>query len=168
MKEIVSEKHLKSIVKNLASQINLDYLHADGFIIIGLLKGSFIFLADLIRQIELPVKVDFISVSSYKDNTQGSEIKVNMNLSVSIADKDVLVVEDIVDSGKTLSTVLNLLAQKNPKSLRTCVLLNKKRPRVIDTHIDYCGMEIPDVYPFGYGLDDDEFLRGLPFIAYNK
>jgi hypoxanthine phosphoribosyltransferase len=162
-----SEKQINLVVEKLAKRITEDYSLTDELILVGILKGSFIFLADLIRKIDLPVvKVEFMSVSSYINNVQGSEIKIDLDLSTSIADKDVLVIEDIIDSGKTLSKIIDLLAQRHPKSLKMCVLLNKKKHRgIFDMHIDYCGVEIPDVYPFGYGLDDKQFLRGLPFIA---
>lgn len=166
MIELVSKNRLSSIVKKLAKQITIDYSGTDELILVGILKGSFIFLADLIRQLELPVKVDFLSVSSYKNNIRESEIKINLDLSLPIYGKDVLVVEDIIESGKTFLKVLDLLTQKNPKSLKTCVLLDKKTCRVVDLHIDYCGMKIPDVYVFGYGLDDNQSLRGLPFVAF--
>ena len=122
-------------------------------------------MADLIRQIELPVKVDFMSVSSYENNVQGSEVKINLYISIPIEGKDVLVVEDIIDTGNTFAKVLDILRQRNPKSLKTCVLLNKKECRIVESPVDYCGMEIPDIYVFGYGLDDDQFMRGLTFIS---
>jgi hypoxanthine phosphoribosyltransferase len=165
MNEIVSKKNLASIVKKLAKQITNDYTDTDELIVIGLLKGSFIFVADLIRQLELPVKVDFMSVSSYENNTQGSDVKINLDISIPITGKDVLIVEDIIDTGKTFAKVLELLKQRHPKSLKTCVLLNKKECRIVDSPVDYCGMEIPNIYVFGYGLDDDQLMRGLTFIA---
>ena len=106
-----------------------------------------------------------MSVSSYINNVQGSEIKIDLDLSTSIADKDVLVIEDIIDSGKTLSKIMDLLAQRHPRSLKICALLNKQDCRIFGKHIDYSGMEISNGYVYGYGMDDKQFLRGLPFIA---
>jgi hypoxanthine phosphoribosyltransferase len=106
-----------------------------------------------------------MSVSSYENNTQGSDVKINLDISIPITGKDVLIVEDIIDTGKTFAKVLELLKQRHPKSLKTCVLLNKKECRIVDSPVDYCGMEIPNIYVFGYGLDDDQLMRGLTFIA---
>jgi hypoxanthine phosphoribosyltransferase len=165
MKKLISEKQLKIIVKNLGSQITNDYQNTKELIVVGLLKGSFIFMADLIREIKLPLKTEFMQISSYHNNQQTSEVKIILDLNTSIFDKDVLVVEDIIDTGRTFSKVLELLRSRNPKSLKTCVLLDKEECRVIEQKVDYCGKKIKNLFVVGYGLDNNQFDRNLPFVG---
>jgi hypoxanthine phosphoribosyltransferase len=165
MKKLITEKELRIIIKRLGNQITKDYHNTSYLIVVGLLKGSFVFMADLIRQINLPLQVDFMTVSSYKENKQESEIKVILDLNTPIYNKHVLVVEDIIDSGRTFSKVLNLLRSRHPATLKTCVLLNKKECRILEEQVDYCGIEIPDVFVCGYGLDDNQKQRNLPYIG---
>lgn len=162
---LVSEEEIAAAVDRIAGQINRDYAGRE-ILLVGLLKGSFVFLSDLMRRITVPTKVDFMIVSSYGAATVSSG-KVNMkkDISDSIEGKDVLIVEDIIDSGITLSAVLEILKGRQPSSLKLCSLLSKPSRRVKEVNIDYLGMEIPDEFVIGYGLDYDEKYRGLPYIG---
>jgi hypoxanthine phosphoribosyltransferase len=142
-----------------------DYQDADPFLLIGILKGAFIFLSDLTRQLSVPHAVDFMAISSYGKGAQSSgAVRILMDLREPIVNKHVLIVEDIVDTGSTLGYLLATLRGRNPASLRTCVLLRKDR-KGMDIPVDYLGFTIPDVWVVGYGLDFGETFRTLPFIA---
>ena len=132
---------------------------------IGVLKGSFIFLADLVRAIDLPISIDFIGISSYQGTTTSGVVQITSDLSRPIEGKDVLLVEDIVDSGNTIAYVLEFLQTRQPRSLQVCTLLDKPERRETPVPIRYCGFSIPNKFVFGYGLDLDEYYRNLPFIA---
>jgi len=161
---MISEEEIRAKVKELAGRINADY-RGRSPLLVGILKGAFIFLADLIREIDLQVEVDFIATSSYGRSTESTGIvKIIKDLSQSITDRDVLLVEDIVDTGLTLRYLYNLLLSRNPRSLEICVLLDKKERRRVEVPVKYVGFEVPDLFLVGYGLDYGEKFRGLKYI----
>jgi hypoxanthine phosphoribosyltransferase len=161
---LLKKSEIKRAVKRLAQQLNDDYRERSP-IIICVLKGAFVFFADLIRELEIPFKIDFLSVSSYGDSRRTSGVvKITKDISIAIEGEDVLLVEDVVDTGLTLSYILNLLIRRNPKSLKICSLLEKKIRREKKIKIDYCGFHIPNRYVVGYGLDFCEEFRNLPDI----
>ena len=165
---LFSEEELKARVAELGRQITEDY-QGRAPVIISILRGSYIFMADLTRQIDLPCTVDFMAVSSYGTGTTSSgQVKIIKDLSESIEGRDVLVVEDILDSGNTLSYLLKLLEQRNPASIRLCTLLDKPDRRVKEVKVDYSGFSIPDAFVVGYGLDYAEQYRNLPYIGILK
>jgi len=162
---IISEEKLQARISEMASEITRDYrsLHP---VLIGVLRGAFIFIADLARQMPIPLVIDFISVSSYGDSTQSSGVvQLTKDLSVDISNRHVLLVEDIVDTGLTLSYLLDLLLTRKPASLKVCVLLDKHECRKKEVKLDYVGFPIPDVFVMGYGLDCQDFHRNLRFIS---
>ena len=162
---LVTRDEISRFVNKLANEISNDY-QGNEIVIIGILKGSFIFLADLVRQITIPVRIDFMSVSSYYGSTKSSGIvKIIKDLDVNIAGRHVLIVEDIVDSGTTLQHLKDLLLTREPASLRICTALDKPAGRKTHVDVDYIGMEIPDEFIVGYGLDFDEQYRNLPDIC---
>ncbi len=162
---ILSETEIQARVKALAEQISADYASAERIYLIGILKGAFIFLADLCRHLTIPHTVDFMSVSSYgKAGSISGAVRLMLDLRDPILDEHVIIVEDIVDSGHTLDYINHTLKGRNPASLRTCVLLEKKRES-LEVPIDYLGFTIPDVWVVGYGLDFADTHRTLPFVA---
>lgn len=164
---ILSESQIEEKVRALAAQITKDYSNKTP-IFIGILKGSVIFLSDLIRSIDLPIRLDFIAVSSYgSEMTSSGVVRIQYDLRTSIEGQDVLVVEDIVDTGLTLAYLMENFATRHPKSIKICALLDKKEARKsdIELKIDYVGFEVPDQFLVGYGLDYDEKYRNLPFVA---
>jgi len=161
---LLKKSEIKKGVKRLAQQLNDDYRERSP-VIICILKGAFVFLADLIRELEIPLKIDFLFVSSYHGSTRTSGVvKIVKDISIDIEGEDVLLVEDVVDTGLTLSYIINFLIRKNPKSLKICSLLEKKIRREKKIKIDYCGFLIPNRYVIGYGLDFCEKFRNLPDI----
>ncbi len=167
---LVPEDEVKKIVKRLGQEITEFYGKLDEeLLVVGLLRGSFIFMADLIRAIDLPLAVDFMTVSSYGDGTVSSgDVKVVMDLDTSVEGRDVLLVEDIVDTGRTFSKVVRMMQNRNPKSLRICTFLNKPEARVADVGVDFCGQDIPDEFVVGYGLDYAQRYRNLPYVGILK
>lgn len=161
---IVSEQAIQERVVELAAQIDQDYADVDRLYIIGILKGAFIFLADLTRHLSTPHVVDFMALSSYGASTSSGAVRILMDLRQPIEGRHVLIVEDIVDSGNTLAYLQKTLSGRNPASLRTCVLVRKLRDNE-EAPIDYLGFDIPDVWVVGYGLDFADMHRTLPFIA---
>ena len=160
-----SKEELHKIVKKLGAQISKDY-EGKNLTLVSILKGSVIFMADLMRAITIPISIDFMSVSSYGSATKSSGVvKIVKDLDEPIKDKDVLVVEDIVDSGRTLSYLMEMLRDRGPKSLHLCTLLDKPERRVKDVKVDYVGFNIPDEFVVGYGLDYAQRYRNLPFIG---
>jgi len=163
---LIPEDQLKARVKELGEEISRDY---DGkeIMAICILRGGVMFLTDLIRHIKPPVAIDFMGVSSYGVGSRSSDgqVRITLDLTTSIGGKHVLIVEDIIDSGNTLSSVIEMLRTRNPASLEVCTLLNKFSRREVDVPIKYCGFDIPDKFVFGYGLDMDEYYRNLPFIG---
>ena len=165
---LVSEQQLLEKIKELGKRITEDYQGRD-LLLVSILKGSYIFMSDLIRHIDLPLSIDFMYVSSYGAGTQTTgSAKIIKDMDVDISGKDVLLVEDILDSGVTLSHVIDLLKQRHPASLKLCALLNKPDRRKIPVQLDYEGFEIPDEFVVGYGLDYDERYRNLPFVGILK
>ncbi len=165
IKVLLSEKDVDARISELGRQISEDYAGRQVHLICVLKGGSF-FMCELAKRITVPVSLDFMSVSSYGGNTESSgEILIKKDLDESIAGKDVLVVEDIVDSGRTLSCLLKLLLERKPSSLHLCTLLDKPERRVTDVNVDYTGFRIPDTFVVGYGLDYDQKYRTLPYIG---
>jgi len=162
---LVSESQIQTRVQELGSQISHDYDHiTNNLYLVGVLKGAFIFLADLARHISVPHRVDFMAVSSYGVTAHSGEVRVIMDLREPIEGKHVILVEDIVDTGKTLKYLYKTLLGRKPASLRTCTFVRKVRGGV-DVPVDYLGFEIPDEWVVGYGLDFADTHRTLPFIA---
>lgn len=165
LKIIIGKQALKEGVKELAHKISNDYKDKDP-VLVGILKGSFIFMADLTRELQIPHEIDFISVASYGSGKCASGVvRWLKDLSINIEGKHVIIVEDIIDSGLTLNYIRNNLLTRNPKSLKIVTLLNKKRKRKIKIPLKYVGFSIPDEFVVGYGLDYDEKYRNLPYIA---
>lgn len=164
---VLSESQIEEKVRVLGSEITKDYFDKSP-IIIGILKGSVIFLADLIRSIDLQLSIDFVAVSSYGSEMRSSGVvRIQHDMETSIEGRDVLLVEDIVDTGLTLAYLMENFATRHPRSLKVCTLLDKKEARKpeIELKIDYVGFEVPNRFLVGYGLDYDEKYRNLPFIA---
>ncbi|GIW51527.1 MAG: hypoxanthine phosphoribosyltransferase [Gemmatimonadales bacterium] len=166
-KILISREAIEQKVAELAARISEDYKEAQPLLLVGVLKGSFIFLADLSRQLTIPHTVDFIAVSSYGNATKSTgEVRLLMDLRSTIAGKHVLVVEDIVDTGYTLEYLLRLLRARRPASLKACALVRKPDRRKVDVTLDYVGFDIPDKWVVGYGLDWGDRYRTLPYIGY--
>jgi hypoxanthine phosphoribosyltransferase len=161
---LVSTEQIKNRVKELADQISNDYADVDQIFLIGILKGAFIFLADLSRQLSIPHVVDFMAVSSYGKTANTGAVRLIMDLREPIDGQHAIIVEDIADSGKTLKYLYQVLQWHNPASLKTCVLLRKNRDN-LDVPINYLGFEIPNAWVVGYGLDYADKYRTLPYIA---
>jgi len=164
---LVSEDKIRAKVAELGRQISSDYQHKE-LVLIGLLRGAIVFLSDLMRQITIPVRLDFIGIQSYGVSTESGAVRLVMDLETDIADRDVLVVEDIVDTGKTLSYLVENLKARQPASLHVCALLDKPDRRQVPIRVDYVGFEIPDKFVVGYGLDFAEGYRNLPFVGVLK
>lgn len=164
---MISKEDIAAKVKELATQITNDYNNSDEIILIALLRGSVVFLADLAREIEIDdVKLDFMVVSSYGNSMESSrDVKIKKDIEDSIADKNVIIVEDIIDTGFTLSRVKDILTLREPKSLKICTLLDKPDRREAKVDVDYIGFTIPDEFVVGYGIDYAEKHRNLPFIG---
>ena len=168
---LIDENEIDAITTRLAKQITEDYKGSDKpLIIITILKGSLIFASDLMRKIDLPVELEFMKVSSYGAGTKNSgEIKIHLDLLREELEKfDLLIIEDIVDSGRTLSRLTTLLKNRNANSVKTCTLLDKPSRREVDFVPDYCGQVIEDEFVIGYGLDYNEKYRNLPYVGILK
>ncbi|HEY2654221.1 MAG TPA: hypoxanthine phosphoribosyltransferase [Solirubrobacteraceae bacterium] len=162
---LVPAEDLARRVRELAADVSRDYRDAD-LVLIGVLKGAVFFVADLMRALAVPCEVDFMAVASYGSATKSSGVvRILKDLDAVIEGRDVLIVEDIVDSGLTLKYLLRSLAGRNPRSLEVCALLIKPGSRNVDLRLRYVGFEIPDRFVVGYGLDDAERYRNLPFVA---
>lgn len=165
-KTLISEKEIINRVDELAAQISLDYADKDDLVLIGVLKGSFIFLADLSRRLSIPRHIEFIAVSSYEHGSiRSGAVRLVMDVRRSIEGKHVLVVEDIVDTGHTLHYLIDMLKSRNPASIRTCTLLHKEHRAEVEVEVDYRGFSIGDEWVVGYGLDYNEKDRTLPYIG---
>ena len=165
LRVLITGAEIESVIRRLASAITRDYREKNP-ILIGILKGSFVFLADLVRQLDFPLEVEFVRLSSYGSGTQTSgNIKIVNDLPINISGKHVLVVEDIVDTGTTVEYLMEYLKTKNPASLKLCTLADKPSRRRVPIEIDYKGVEVPDKFIVGYGLDCDEKHRNLPDIC---
>ena len=164
--QMISAKAIAARVEALAAEITAHYRDCDKLVVVGLLRGSFVFIADLVREIDLPVQVDFLEASSYGDAIHSSrEVRILKDLRGEIAGQDVLVVEDIVDTGFTLSHVKRLLLSREPRRLEVCALLDKPSRREVDIKATWTGFEIPDEFVVGYGIDFAQRNRNLPYIG---
>lgn len=164
--EMISAKTITARVEALAREISVDFADTTKLTLIGLLRGSFIFIADLIRELDLPVEVDFLEVSSYGNDTVSSrEVRILKDLRGEITGHDVLVVEDIVDTGFTLARVMEFLAARHPRRLKSCALLDKPSRREVEVKADWTGFEIEDRFVVGYGIDYAQLNRNLPYIG---
>ncbi len=162
---LVSEAELKACVQKLGAQITKDY-EGKNLLLVSVLRGSVIFMADLMREIKIPCTIDFMSVSSYGSGTKSSGVvKIIKDLDLNLAGYDILIVEDILDSGNTLAYLKKMLLTRNPSSIKICTLLDKPERRTADISADYSGFSIPDAFAVGYGLDYNEKYRNLPFIG---
>lgn len=165
---LFSEETLKECVARIGRQIEQDYAGKE-IMLIGVLRGSFVFMADLCRAINLPCTLDFMSVSSYGKGTKSNgQVQITKDLSEDISGRHVIVIEDILDSGNTLSYLLKMLENRNPASIRLCTLLDKPDRRVKQVQVHYSGFTIPDAFVVGYGLDYAEKYRNLPYIGILK
>ncbi len=164
--ERISAKQIAARIEALAREIRAHFHDTEQLVVIGLLRGSFVFIADLVRELDLPVEVDFLEASSYGNATESSrEVRILKDLRGEIAGRDVLVVEDIVDTGFTLSHVLAILRTRGPARLEVCALLDKPSRREVDIKATWTGFEIPDEFVVGYGIDYAQRNRNLPFIG---
>ena len=163
---LLSEEDLRSIVKRLGAEITKDY-EGKKLVLVSVLKGSVIFMADLMREIKVPCSIDFMSVSSYGSGTKTSGVvKIIKDLDTDVVEgSDLLIVEDILDSGVTLEYLMKVLSARNPNSIKICTLLDKPERRKAKVYADYSGAQIPDAFVVGYGLDYDEKYRNLPFVG---
>ncbi|HOA33683.1 MAG: hypoxanthine phosphoribosyltransferase [Clostridiales bacterium] len=165
---LLSKEELDEAVKRLGRQISEDYRERN-LLLVSVLKGSVVFMADLMRAIDIPCRIDFMCVSSYGSGTKTSgTVRILKDLDIDIEGYDLLLVEDILDSGKTLSYITEILLARNPKSIRICTLLDKPDRRQVDLTAEYTGYTIPDEFVVGYGLDYDEKYRNLPFVGVLK
>lgn len=164
--QMISAKSIAARVEELAEEISAKYADTDKLVVVGLLRGSFVFISDLVRELDLPVEVDFLETSSYGNSTESSrEVRILKDLRGEIEGRDVLVVEDIVDTGHTLNHVLHMLESRKPKRLDVCALLDKPSRREVDISASWTGFEIPDEFVVGYGIDYAQRNRNLPYIG---
>lgn len=161
---LITPEQIHQRVKVMADQISHDFSHIPRLYIVGILKGAFILLADLTRELTVPHTVDFMALSSYGKTTDSGAVRILMDLREPVEGQHVLIVEDIIDTGHTLSYLYHILKGRQPASLHTCVLVRKKRQEP-DFHLDYLGFDIPDVWVVGYGLDYADRYRTLPYVA---
>lgn len=165
---LISEQELKQKTKELGERITKDYA-GEEIVVICVLKGGVMFMVDLVKEIKLPLKMDFMVVSSYGDEFKSSGVvKIVKDLDESITNQHVLIVEDIIDSGRTLNYLIKILKERNPASIEVCTLLDKPEQRIVDVEVKYTGFEIPNHFVLGYGLDYKQYYRNLPYIAINK
>jgi hypoxanthine phosphoribosyltransferase len=164
--QLISAKSIAARIEDLAREIAAEFAGSDKLVVVGLLRGSFVFIADLVRELDLPVEVDFLEASSYGDSMESSrEVRILKDLRAAIEGRDVLLVEDIVDTGHTLSQVTKYLISRKPARLRTIALLDKPSRREVDFKADWIGFSIPDEFVVGYGIDFAQRNRNLPFIG---
>jgi len=164
---LLSEEEIGGIVSGLAARVSRDYA-GKKLLLIGILKGAYVFLADLARALTVPCEIEFLRVSSYRNQARPGALEILTDLSLPLEDYDVLVVEDILDSGRTLSYMLGHLRAKHPRSLALCAFLDKPSRRTVPVEADYVGREIPDAFVVGYGLDYAQRYRWLPYIGVLK
>lgn len=164
---LISERRIERRVRQLARQLERDFQGRD-LVVVALLSGTVMFLADLLRHLNLPLRLDFIGVSSYRDGTESRDLVFTKELRLGVRGRDVLLVDDILDTGKTLKVVTAKLRKLKPRWLRVCVLLEKKARRVEKVRADYVGFPVPDLFVVGYGLDYAERYRNLPFVGVLK
>ena len=163
---LITEAEIAARTNNLARQITDHYKGTEQLVVVGLLRGSFVFIADLVRRLALPVEVDFMTVSSYgNDKVSSRQVRIIQDLETVIKNRDVLIVEDIVDTGHTMKNVTQHILRRQPKRMRTIALLDKPSRREVDIKTDFLGFEIPDEFVVGYGIDFAQRNRNLPFIG---
>ncbi len=165
-KVLVTEEQIQQRVIELGAEISRDY-EGQEILVVCILRGGVMFTTDLIRQIDVPLAIEFMAVSSYGSGARQSdgEVRITLDLNTSVTGKNILIVEDIIDSGNTLSSVIDILQTRNPNSIYICTLLDKYERREVDVPIRYCGFKIKNEFVFGYGLDMDEYYRNLPFVG---
>lgn len=164
--QMISAKSIAARIEALAREIDREFADTDKLVVVGLLRGSFVFIADLVRELNLPVEVDFLEASSYGDAMQSSrEVRILKDLRGGIEGRDVLVVEDIIDTGFTMHHVVHMLKARSPRKLRVIALLDKPSRREAEVHADWIGFEIPDEFVVGYGIDFAQRNRNLPYIG---
>ncbi|MCE5224072.1 hypoxanthine phosphoribosyltransferase [bacterium] len=163
---LISEEAVQQRVKELAREIQQQKQGCSRLIMVGVLKGAFVFLSDLVRHMQIPVSIDFIQTTSYGNRTQSSgEVQIIKDIMIPIEQEEVILIEDIIDSGRTIYRLKQLLKTRMPKSLEVCALLDKPDRRQVPLAVEYTGFTIPDHFVVGYGLDVDEQYRNLPYIA---
>lgn len=164
---LISEEELQTRIAKLGSEISQDYKDRGNLLLICILRGGVLFLTDLMRQISIPHAIEFMAVSSYGvgNRETSGHVRITLDLNVDIKDRNVILVEDIIDSGHTIAAVLDLLSTRKPASLCVCTLLDKAERREVFVPVKYTGFSIPNKFVFGYGLDIDEYYRNLPFIG---
>lgn len=163
---MLTQEQVEGRIAELAEQINKDYKDSSELRLVGILKGASFFMCELAKHLTIPVTMDFMQVSSYNGKTESTgTVKIRKDLDQSIENVDVMIVEDIVDSGRTLAFLGKFLESKGARSIRYCTLLDKPDRRVVDLHADYAGFTIPDAFVVGYGMDYDERYRNLPYIG---
>ena len=164
--QLYSADNIKNRIKEISSEIENEFKTNDELVIVCLLKGGFTFTADLIRELSMDVRVDFMSVSSYGNELKSSGvINIKQDISTDISGKNIIIIDDIVDTGRTLFEIRNYLSKKNPNSIKTCCLLDKKEKRDFEIDVDYYGFICPDVFVVGYGMDASGMYRNLPYIG---
>ncbi len=164
--EMISAKAIAARIEALAHQIEQEFADTEKLVVVGLLRGSFVFIADLVRELDLPVEVDFLEASSYGDKMESSrEVRILKDLRGGIEGRDVLVVEDIIDTGFTMSHVIHMLEKRGPRKLKVIALLDKPTRREVEIRADWTGFEIPDEFVVGYGIDYAQRNRNLPYIG---
>ncbi len=164
MHVLIEEETIMEKVKEIGKKISNDYQNLNP-VVIGVLSGSFMFLSDLLKKVDIPVEVDFVSVSSYDGEASRGEIKLLGDIKSVIKDRDIIIVEDIIDSGQTIKFLVDHFSERNPRSIAVCSLLNKQDDRKVDVHITYLGFNIPSVFVVGYGLDKSNNYRNLNYIG---
>ena len=162
---IITADEIEERVKALGAQITEDYKDSENLLLLGLLRGSVVFITDLMREIRQSITIDFMSVSSYSKTESSGFVRIDADHKINIHNWNVILVDDIVDTGYTIRTVQKLLLDRSPRSLKVCALLDKPSRHKVDIHIDYLGFSIPDYFVVGYGLDCNEKGRNLPYIA---
>ena len=162
---LISQEEIEKRVSDLGEQITEDYANSEKLLLLGLLRGSVMFMTDLMRKIKRPMTLDFMLVSSYSGSESSGFVRIDADHKSNIQGWDVILVDDIIDTGYTIHAIRKLLMDRSPRSLKICSLLDKKARHKVNFKIDYCGFEIPDYFVVGYGLDIDEKGRNLPYIA---
>ncbi len=162
VRELIPEERIRERVREIARRIDRDYADAGEILLLGVLRGAYMFLADLSRALTVPRRVDFIALSSYESGAESTGVRLIMDARVAVQGRHVLIVEDILDTGETLSYLVRLFRARGPASVRTCVLVRKPGREV---EVDYAGFDIPDAWVVGYGLDYDDHYRALPYIG---
>ncbi len=164
VRELISQERIEQRIDQLAREIDRDYAGSDGMVAVGVLKGAVFFMVELLQRLTTRVEMDFFQTSSYSGTSRG-EVRILQDVTLSIKDRDVLLIEDIVDTGYTLRTVLGMLRYRGARSVKLASLLDKAEAREVDVPIDYCGFEIENLFVVGYGLDLDERYRHLPYVG---